>query len=79
MQVEDLQVRDGGVSRIDLMALGDERLGKIVGPARFGALHLDERGAHGLAGSIGLAALDLVDNVGQSLGHFLFIAGIAAQ
>ena len=74
-----MQVRDGGVARIDLVALGDQGLGKIVGPARFGALHLDEGGAHGLAGGIRFAALNLINDIDEAFVHFLFIAGIAAK
>src|SRR5216684_1467113 len=61
------------------MALGDQRLGKIVGPACFRTLDLDQGSADGFIGSVRFAALDLVDDVGQTLVHSVFIAGIAAE
>src|SRR5260370_11183972 len=61
------------------MALGDEGLGKVVGTTGFGALDLDESGAYGFAGGIRFAALNLVYDVRQTLVHFFFIAGIAAE
>src|SRR5260370_9833092 len=61
------------------MALGDERLGKVVGPTGFGALDLDESGAHSFTGGIRFAALNLVYDVRQTLVDFFFIAGIAAE
>ncbi len=64
MEVENLQVGDSGVTRIDLMAFGDERLGKVVGPTGFGAFDLDESGADGFARGIRFAALNLVDDIG---------------
>ena len=79
MQVKDLQVGDGSISGIDLMALGDQRLCKVVGPAGFRTLNLDEGGANGFTGGLRFSALDLVDDIHQTLGHFLFIAGIAAE
>ncbi len=79
MQIENLQVGDGSVAGINLMALGDERLGKIVGPACFGALDLDQSGANGVGGGARLTALNLVDNVRQTFVHLFLIAGIAAE
>src|SRR5258708_149632 len=61
------------------MALGDQRLGKIVGPACFRTLDLDQGSADGFIGSVRFAALDLVDDVGQTLVHSVFITGIAAE
>src|SRR5260370_34899699 len=61
------------------MALGDEGLGKVVGPTGFGALDLDESGAYGFAGGIRCAALNLVYDVRQTLVHFFFMGGIAAE
>ncbi len=61
------------------MALGDQRLGKIISPACFSTLDLDESGADGFSGGIRFAAFDLVNNIGQTLIHFLFIAGIATE
>src|SRR5260370_38451363 len=61
------------------MALGDERLCKIIGPAGFRALDLDQRSANGFAGGLRLAPLDLVDDVRHPFVHPLFIAWIAAE
>ena len=61
------------------MALGDQRFGKIVSPAGFSTLDLDESGADCFAGGIGFAALDLVNNIAQTFIHFFFIARIAAE
>src|SRR5260370_17369374 len=61
------------------MALGDERLGKVVGPTGFGALDLDESGAHSFTGGIRFAALNLVYDVRQTLVDLFFVAGIAAE
>jgi len=71
--------RNSGVSRIDLMPLGDKRLGKVVSPTGFGAFDLDQGRANGFAGGVRFAALNLINNVRQALVHFLFIAGIAAK
>ena len=62
-----------------MTALGDQRLGKVVGPAGFRTLNLDQGGADGFAGGLRFAALDLVGDVRQTFTHFLFIAGIAAK
>src|SRR5208282_6719320 len=32
LKVKDLKIGNGGVARIDLVALGEQRLGKVVGP-----------------------------------------------
>jgi len=79
LQVKDLKVGNGSISRIDLMALGDQGLGKVIGPAGFGTLDLDQSSANGFAGGLRFAALDLVCDIRQTLIHFLFIAGIAAE
>ncbi len=79
LEVENLKVGDCGVTRIDLMALSNQRLGKIVSPTGFGALDLDESGAHGFTGGIRFAALNLVYDDRQTLVHFFFIAGISAE
>src|SRR5712692_2376661 len=58
---------------------GDQRLCKIIAPAGFRTLNLDQGGADRFAGGLRFSALDLVGDVRQTLVHFLFIAGIAAE
>ena len=61
------------------MTLGNQGLGKIVGPTGFGALDLNEGRVNGIVGGLSLAALDHVGHVGEALVDFLFVAGIAAE
>ena len=61
------------------MALCEQRLGKIVGPARFRALDLNEGGAKKVVIGLGLSALDDVAEFAESAIDFFFVAGIAAQ
>ena len=49
LQIEDLKVGDGSVTGIDLVALGKQRLGKIVGPACLSAFDLNEGGLDDVA------------------------------
>ncbi len=61
------------------MALGKERLGKIVGPACFGALDLNQSGFKAVVAGLRLAALDQVVDVAEAFVDLFFVAGIAAQ
>src|SRR5713226_3418667 len=61
------------------MALGHEGLGKIVGPACFGAFHLDKSGADGFTVSLGFATLDEVDDIREALVDLFLVAGIPAE
>src|SRR6266700_4611434 len=79
LKIENLQVRNGGIARIHLMALGDERLGEIVSPTGFGALHLNESGAYGFVGGLRFTALDDVGDVVQASSDSIFVARIAAE
>src|SRR6266704_2446928 len=79
LKIENLQVRNSGVTRIHLMALGDERLGEIVSPTGFGALHLNESGADGFVGGLRFTALDDVGDVVQALRDSIFVTRIAAE
>ena len=79
LKIENLKVGDGGVAGIDLVALGKQRLGKIVGPACFGAFDLNQRGLEAVAVGLRLATLDQVVDVSKPLVDLFFVAGIAAQ
>ena len=79
LQIEDLKVGDGSVAGIDLVALGEKRLGKIVGPACFGAFDLNEGGLDAVARGLRLTALDQVVDVAEALVDLFLVAGIAAE
>src|SRR5215470_17269913 len=79
LKIEDLQVRDGGVTRIDLVALCQKGLGKVVRPTGFGAFHLDKRRAERIASGLRLATLDQVIEFAEAAVHLVFVARIAAQ
>ena len=79
LQIEDLKVGDGGVAGVDLMPLGKQRLGKIVGPTCFGAFDLNQRGFKAVVVGLRLATLDQVVDVSKSFVDLFFVAGIAAQ
>ena len=61
------------------MALGEEGLGEIVGPAGFGAFDLKEVGAQEFVGSLRFALLHDVGNLGEPLVDLVFIARIATE
>src|SRR5579859_1548481 len=43
LEIENLEIGNGGIAGIHLMALGEERLGEIVAPTGLNAFHLDQR------------------------------------
>ena len=57
LQIENLQIGDGGVAGIHLMALGDHLLREIFGPAAFVVFDLRERGTQRGVVGLGLALL----------------------
>ena len=79
MQIENLEVGDGGVAGIDLVALGDQGFGKIVSPTGFGAFHLDQRGANHVIAGLRFTTLDEIGNVGEPFVDLLFVARVAAE
>src|SRR5580658_7494880 len=56
LEIENLQVRDGSVTGIDLVALGKERLSEIVSPACLGAFDLKQMRFKALAAGLRFAA-----------------------
>ena len=79
LEIKNLQVRNGGVAGVHLMALGNQRLREIVRPTHFGAFDLNQSGVDGLVGDLRFSALDEVGHVGKTLVDLLFVAGISAQ
>ena len=80
MQIENLEIGDGGIAGVHLMALGQQGFCKIVGPACFGAFHLDERGLQQLSGRVWASPRLMVSAMStRSLVDLFFIARIAAQ
>ena len=61
------------------MALGKQRLAKIIGPAGFGALHLDQRGAHQIILGFGLTALDHIAKFGETAIDLFLVARVATE
>ncbi len=61
------------------MTFGEERFGKIVGPASFSALNLNQSGPQEVAACRGFAALDDVGDVDETVSNFVFVAGVTAE
>jgi hypothetical protein len=79
LQVKDLQVGNGGITRVHLVALGEERLGEIVSPTGFGTFDLDQGGAKRVRAGLSFATLETVGEVGHALVDLFFVAGITAE
>src|SRR5262249_12129600 len=79
LEVENLEIGNGCVASVDLMALGDKRLRKVVRPTGLSGLDLDEGGAHGVVSGLGFAALDEIGHVDEAFVDLLLIARIAAE
>ena len=79
LQVEDLQIGDGGVPGIHGMALGDHLLREILGPAAFVVFDLREGGTERGVIGLGLGGLQEILQFSDALVGPFLIAQVTAE
>ena len=79
LQVKNLEVGGGGVTRVHLMAFGKHGPDKFIRPFLFGALYLNQSGAQRFISGFCFLPLQQIGELGDALVGLFFVAGVTAQ